>query len=100
MDASLDYLQRLSAEADGDPELALDMADAYLRIARVQGVPLSENLGQADKAEQSLRTAERLLHMALLRNPDNQRALLRSAQIAHDRRLLARARRTAKSLRK
>lgn len=91
VDASLDYLQRLSAEADGDPELALDLADAYMRIARVQGVPISQNLGQADKAEQSLRAAEGLLRLALLRNPGNRRALLRSAQVAHDRMLLARA---------
>ena len=94
VDASLDYLQRLSAEADEDPELALDLADAYMRIARAQGVPLSQNLGQADKAEQSLKTAERFLQLALLRSPGNRRALLRSAQIAHDRMLLARAKGT------
>lgn len=96
VDASLDYLQRLSAEADGDPELALDLADVYMRIARVQGVPISQNLGQTDKAEQSLRTAERLLQLALLRTPGNRRALLSSARVAHDRTLLARARETGK----
>ena len=41
-----------------DPELALDVANAYMRVARVQGVPVSSNLGQMDEAEKSLRLAE------------------------------------------
>lgn len=90
VDASLEYLQRLSADAQGDPDLTFELGNAYLRVARVQGVPVSQNLGQMDKAERNLRIAERFLHSALTLQPTNRTALLRLAQSAHDRMLLAR----------
>ena len=90
VNASLDYLQHLSADVQGDPELAVDLGNAYMRVARVQGVPISPNLGQMDKAEQNLRIAEQFLHSALVAEPANRTALLRSAQVAHDRMLVAR----------
>ena len=55
VDTSLEYLRRLSAEAKRDPDLALDVGNAYMRVARVQGVPTQANLGQLDQADQSLR---------------------------------------------
>jgi tetratricopeptide (TPR) repeat protein len=90
VDTSLEYLRRLSAEVRGDPELALEVGNAYMRVARVQGVPISPNLGQLDQAEQNLRIAEGFIHSVLISQPANRTALLRSAQIAHDRMLLAR----------
>jgi len=90
VDASLDYLQRLSADAEGDPQLAVELGNAYMRVARVQGVPISQNLGQMGKADQNLRIAEQFLRSALAADPKNRIALLRSAQVAHDRMLLAR----------
>jgi tetratricopeptide (TPR) repeat protein len=90
VDTSLDYLRRLSADARGDHDLALDLGSAYLRVARVQGVPISANLGQMDEAEQSLQIAERLVHSVTTSQPSNRPAMLRSAQIAHDRMILAR----------
>jgi Serine/threonine protein kinase len=90
VDTSLAYLQRLAADVHGDPELALEVGNAYMRVARVQGVPISPNLGQMDQAEQNLRIAERFVHSVLVSQPANRTALLRAAQIAHDRMILAR----------
>lgn len=87
---ALEYLRRLTASVRGDPELALEVGNAYMRVARVQGVPISPNLGQMTEAEQSLRSAERFVQTALKAQPANRTAVLRMAQIAHDRMLLAR----------
>lgn len=87
---SLEYLRRLAADAGGDPELALEVGNAYMRVARVQGVPISANLGQMQQAEQSLQKADEFIHSVLASQPENRTAMLRSAQIAHDRMLLAR----------
>ena len=90
VDTSLEYLRRLSADIRHDPELALDVANAYMRVARVQGVPVSSNLGQLKEAEKNLRIAEEYIRPLLQSQPSNRTAILRSAQIAHDRMLLAR----------
>ncbi len=90
VDTSLEYLRRLAADARNDPALAVDVGNAYMRVARVQGVPISPNLGQMDRAEETLRLADGLVQPVLASNPANRLALLRSAQIAHDRMILAR----------
>jgi tRNA A-37 threonylcarbamoyl transferase component Bud32/tetratricopeptide (TPR) repeat protein len=90
VDTSLEYLRRLSKDAQRDPQLQLELGNAYMRVARVQGVPISANLGQMDLAEQNLRTAETLIQSSLAARPANRTALLRAAQIAHDRMLLTR----------
>lgn len=87
---SLDYLHRLSADVQGDPGLALDVGTAYMRVARVQGVPIGTTLGQKDEADNNLRIADSLIHSVLQMQPDNRMAMLRAAQIAHDRMILAR----------
>jgi serine/threonine protein kinase len=89
VDTSLDYLRRVVADARMDPGLTLEVGNAYLRVARVQGVPIGPNLGQLDKAEHNLEIADRLMHSVLVEQPGNRTALLRAAQIAHDRMLLA-----------
>ena len=90
VDTSLEYLRRLELDAGRDPSLALEVGSAYLRVARVQGVPTAHNLGQMDQAELSLRTAEGLIRNVLSVQATNRTALLRLAQISHDRMLLAR----------
>jgi len=90
VDTSLDYLRRLAADVRGDRELALEVGNAYMRVARVQGVPITPNLGQIDQAEENLQIAEGFIHSVLVSQPANRTALLRSAQIAHDRMILAR----------
>jgi tetratricopeptide (TPR) repeat protein len=90
---ALDYLKRLMANSGADPDLALEVGTAYLRVARVQGVPINTNLGQMDDAEQNLRTAETLIRSVLAAQPANRTAFIRFAQIAHDRMVLAQHRR-------
>ena len=87
---SLDYLRRLAAETHGDAALALEVGTAYIRVARVQGVPIAPNLGQVPQAQENLRIAEGLIRSVLAAQPANATALLRHAQIAHDQMLLAR----------
>jgi len=95
VDTSLDYLRRLGAEVQGDPQLALEIGTAYMRVARVQGVPISPNLGQSEQAERNLRTADAYVRSVLAGQPGNRTALLRMAQINHDRMILAGNRRPA-----
>ncbi|MEZ5355489.1 MAG: serine/threonine-protein kinase [Bryobacteraceae bacterium] len=93
VDTSLEYLRRLAADARTDPELALDVGGAYMRVGRVQGVPISTNLGQTDNAEANLQIAEKLIRSVVAVQPGNRTALLRMAQITHDRMVLAEGRR-------
>jgi tRNA A-37 threonylcarbamoyl transferase component Bud32/tetratricopeptide (TPR) repeat protein len=90
VDTSLEYLRQLAREAQGDPELALEAGNAYMRVARVQGVPITSNLGQMNQADQNLKLAEGLMQSVLAAQPGNRTAMIRSAQIAHDRMLIAR----------
>ncbi len=90
VDTSLDYLSRLSKDAQRDPDLALEVGNAYMRVARVQGVPISSNLGQLDRSAENLVLAQKFAERALEFQPANRIAVLRLAQIAHDRMLLAR----------
>ncbi len=91
VDTSLQYLRRLSTDAKRDPELALDVGNAYMRVARVQGVPPLPNLGQLDQADKNLLIAEGFIQSVLVSQPANRTAIFRAAQIAHDRMLVARA---------
>jgi tRNA A-37 threonylcarbamoyl transferase component Bud32 len=89
VDTSLEYLGRLAADAHGDPGLALEIGNAYMWVAQVQGVPISSNLGQIDQAAKNLRLADGFIHSVLISQPGNRRALLLSAEIARDRMILA-----------
>jgi tetratricopeptide (TPR) repeat protein/tRNA A-37 threonylcarbamoyl transferase component Bud32 len=86
---SLQYLERLGASARGDPDLAQEIAAAYMRVARIQGVPTGMNLGEAEKAEHSLANADRFIDLVLASRKDNAAALLVSAGIAQDRMIVA-----------
>ena len=89
VETSLDYLGRLASDAGDDPELALDLATAYIRVARVQGIPIASNLGEMDKANQTLEKATALVDSVLVAQPQNRLAYLRRAQILHDRMIVA-----------
>ena len=93
VDTALEYLQRLTVDAANDPELTLEVGTAYMRVARVQGVPISPNLGQMDQADQNLRVAQGLIDSLLVTQPANRTAIVRAAQIAHDRMIIAGLRR-------
>ena len=90
VDTSLEYLRRLRADAQKDPALALEVGTAYIRVARVQGVPIASTLGQIDEAEKNLGLADGLIQSVLKAQPGNRTAMLRAAQIAHDQMILAR----------
>jgi serine/threonine protein kinase/tetratricopeptide (TPR) repeat protein len=89
VDTSLDYLRQLTADAGDDPDLALDVGTAYMRVARVEGVPISPNLGQTAQASQHLQMAETFINRVLSTEPGNRTAVLRSAQITHDQMIVA-----------
>jgi serine/threonine protein kinase len=89
VDTSLEYLGRLSADARDDPGLALEVGNAYMWVARVQGVPVASNLGQIDQADKNLRLADGFIHSVLVSQPGNRMALLRSAEVARDRMILS-----------
>jgi serine/threonine protein kinase/tetratricopeptide (TPR) repeat protein len=89
VNTALEYLQRVTADVHMEPALALEVGTAYMQVARVQGVPISSNLGDALQADRSLQRAEALLHSVLLAKPYDRTAMLRAAQIAHDRMILA-----------
>lgn len=98
--ASVDYLERLRADAkpspwrrlrEQDSDLALEIGIAYLKVARVQGVPGNTNLGQFSEARQNLAKADYFAESVLTNNrfPRRRRALLLSAEAAHDSMILA-----------
>jgi tetratricopeptide (TPR) repeat protein len=89
VDTSLQYLSQLAVDVQGDPGLTLEVGNAYMRVARVQGVPVGPNLGQIDQAGKNLQIADSLIHSVLKAQPGNRTALLRAAQIAHDRMILS-----------
>ena len=89
VDSALDYLRQLAVDAGNDADLALDLGTAYLRVARVEGVPISPSLGQTDRADEHLRTAQAFIDRVLAAQPGNRLAILRAAQVAHDRMIIS-----------
>ncbi|MBL8173296.1 MAG: serine/threonine protein kinase [Bryobacterales bacterium] len=59
--SSLEYLERLEAESADDAGFRLELAEAYRKVAQVQGAPGFPNLGQTKAALDSLGKAERIL---------------------------------------
>ncbi len=55
VDTALEYLKRVTADVRMQPDLALELGTAYMRVARVQGVNISPNLGQTLQADQTAR---------------------------------------------
>jgi tetratricopeptide (TPR) repeat protein/tRNA A-37 threonylcarbamoyl transferase component Bud32 len=86
---SLEYLERLGASAHGDPDLVQEIGAAYMRVARIQGVPTGLNLGEVDQAEQSLAKAGRFIDLVLESRKNSAAALVLSAGIAQDRMIVA-----------
>jgi tRNA A-37 threonylcarbamoyl transferase component Bud32/tetratricopeptide (TPR) repeat protein len=87
---SKEYLESLTPKARDDKELALETGQAYVLLARTQGVPGFQNLGQYAQAEESLRKAESLIEPVLAASPRNRQALLALAGISEGLMTLAR----------
>jgi serine/threonine protein kinase/tetratricopeptide (TPR) repeat protein len=86
---SLEYLSGLAADGRGNRALMHEVIDHYLRVARIQGVPLGPTLGKTAEAEQTLKTADGLVESLLADDPRDVRALELSAMVRHDRMVLA-----------
>lgn len=86
---SLEYLTSLGGDFHNDKHLAIEIANAYLRVAHAQGDPTSPNLGQFADAEVSLNQAENFVDAVLKLDPGNRPALRIAIEIAHDRMVLA-----------
>jgi len=79
------YLAGLNADAIRDKQLALETAESYIQLARIQGVPGWNNLGRYSDAVENLRKAEGLLDPIVAADPHNRYAIYLSANAAHDR---------------
>ncbi len=73
---ALEYLDSLSLEAKGDPQLESELATAYLKVGDVQGDPWAPNLGQSHDALQSYQKALALAQR-LHENGDHSPKMLR-----------------------
>ncbi len=70
---SLNYLDSLAGEAGGDASLQRELADAYSRIADIQGRPGTENLGDISGAVASYRKAAQITEGLLKANPQSEK---------------------------
>ena len=86
---SKEYLEGLESEAGDDADLGFELANAYVRLARTQGVPSHPNLGLLAEAKESLVRADALLQNVLRAAPANRTALLTFAQISQELMILA-----------
>jgi tetratricopeptide (TPR) repeat protein len=89
---SIQYLESLPPEELRDKRLALEIGADYLHIARMQGVPEWNQLGQYAEAEKSLSKAAEIAKAVLAADPTNREALWQAANVAHDRAVIAYAR--------
>jgi tetratricopeptide (TPR) repeat protein len=90
---AIQYLESLHPEPLRDKQLALQIGAGYLRIARIQGVPEWNQLGQYTEAKKGLRKAGEIAKAVLAVDPDNREALWQAANVAHDRAVVAYAER-------
>ena len=87
---SKEYLESLAPQSGNDKALALEIGVAYSLLARTQGVPGVQNLGQYAQAEESLGKAKALIEPVLRASPHNRQALLTLAGINEGLMTLAR----------
>jgi serine/threonine protein kinase len=96
--ASMEYLDGLGREARDDQDLAIELANGYLALAQVQGVPTRPNLGQFAEAAQSLHKAEGFLERVLEKNRKRPDVLLEAAEVEQDLMILADSQRQGDAL--
>jgi serine/threonine protein kinase/tetratricopeptide (TPR) repeat protein len=70
---ALEYLDSLASEAGNDPDLALELAEAYDRIGDIQGQMGADNLGRTTQAAVSYRKALALRTAVAALRPGNTR---------------------------
>ncbi|MGA3125868.1 MAG: protein kinase [Candidatus Korobacteraceae bacterium] len=67
----LEHLDRAAKDASDDPQMELDLANAYTRLANVQGNPYDQNIGDAQGALRSLDKAHSITTTLLRQQPQN-----------------------------
>ena len=71
LDRTVQYLDSVAKDAAGYPDLERELANAYRRLAAVQGDPTQSNLGEAKAAEINIRKALALFEEVARSNPGN-----------------------------
>ncbi len=84
MSRGVEYLDRLSRQSRDDPTLQREIADAYLRLGRVQGLPTASNLGDLAAARSSYLRALAIGERLLQADPKD-RAARRTVALAHEK---------------
>ncbi len=72
---ALEYLDSLAREAGEDADLQLELADAYLRLGKAQGVRFTASLGQTGAALESFRKSMAHAQKAAAQLPNDPRPL-------------------------
>ena len=67
----LEHLDRAAKDASGDPQLSLDLANAYTRLGEVQGNPYVQNIGDVQGALASLDKAVSIATKVVRQQPAN-----------------------------
>jgi tetratricopeptide (TPR) repeat protein len=67
----LEHLDRAAKDAAGDPQMELDLANAYIRMGNVQGNPYDQNIGDAQGALNSLDKALTIAAALVRQQPAN-----------------------------
>jgi serine/threonine protein kinase len=80
----VEYLDRLSRQSRNDPTLEREIADAYLRLGRVQGLPTASNLGDLAAARTSYLRALSIGERLLQADPKD-RVARRTVALAHEK---------------
>jgi non-specific serine/threonine protein kinase/serine/threonine-protein kinase len=81
LDRAVQYLDRVSKDADGDSDLQRELAWAYQRLATVQGDATVSNMGQVSAADLSSQKALALFEAVAKANPKNMADQLNVAMI-------------------
>jgi len=68
-ETAANYLERLQVSQEAPPELTLEVARSYRRLAAIQGLPGISHIGRPDQAKASLDRAEALLRELLAKRP-------------------------------
>ncbi len=81
LDRAVQYLDRVSKDAEGDPDLQRELAFAYQRLSAVQGDATSSNVGDVTAADRSSAKAAALFEAVARSNPNNTADQLNVAMI-------------------
>lgn len=86
---AIQYLESIGPNELQDKTLALELGEAYLRVARIQGVPEWNHEGQYREAERTLTKVAEIAGGVLIADPSNREALWLVANAAHDRAIIS-----------